>query len=198
MGLLNSIIFRISGRQCVLIYVFLTCIMFTSIAKGQVYQTNEGVAVFTSKVPLHTFSGQSNQLVGQINLADSTVDFYLDVNTLKTGNRKRDKDMRITLEAEEYPFAEFFGKLVTGFDPTRSKEQVVRTAGNFTIHGKSSAVEISGTLTPTTDGLQLSASWHLNLADYEIVPPSLLIIKVDEVQEIQIEALLIKEKQGKE
>ncbi len=185
----------IRGIRYFLICLSLGSLTFIWNATGQVYHTENGTAQFTSKVPLHTFSGQSEHLVGQINLADSTVDFFLDINTLKTGNRKRDKDMRLTLEADTYPFAEFFGKL-TGFDASRSDEQRVKTTGTFTIHGKSRKVEISGTMQVKPKGLQLTANWQLNLTDYDIIPPSLLIMKVDEVQEILIEALLIKKELG--
>ena len=61
---------------------------------AQSYFTDAGTAIFHSKVPLHSFSGTSENLTGLINLDDKTVDFYLDLATLDTGNGKRDKDLR--------------------------------------------------------------------------------------------------------
>lgn len=158
--------------------------------KAQSYKTESGRAVFISKVPLHTFEGSSDHLVGLINLDDNTVDFYLDLETLDTGNGKRDRDMRLTLETKKYPFAEFFGKLTTSFDPSSSEVQPVTAQGVFKIHGKEQEIEVDGELQMTEEGLKLTAGWILNLKDYDIIPPRLLIIKVDEEQEIQIEALL--------
>jgi hypothetical protein len=37
-------------------------------------------------------------------------------------------------------------------------------------------------------GLKIEAEWELNLKDYNIEPPSLLFIKVDETQDIRIQA----------
>jgi polyisoprenoid-binding protein YceI len=163
------------------------------LSSGQVFATETGHVEFTSSVPLHTFTGQSDRLVGVISLADSTVDFYVDLETLDTGNGKRDKDMRQTLETERFPFAEFFGKLVSPFDPDGEGAQSVRVRGEFKVHGVARTVEIEGTLEADGGALHLTAAWELQLTDYDIVPPSLLIIKVDEVQRIRLTATLFKE-----
>ena len=157
---------------------------------AQTFWTEAGHAEFTSSVPLHTFTGESDNLVGQITLADSTVDFYIDLTTFETGIGKRDKDMRKTLETDDYPFAEFFGKLTTAFDPLIETDQTAIVRGDFSIHGVTRSVEISGTLRMAGDELLLSASWKLDLEDYDIVPPRLLIIKVDALQKIRIELVL--------
>lgn len=165
-----------------------------SSAFSQSFYTETGTAVFYSKVPLHSFSGTSENLVGLINLDESTIDFYLDLETLNTGNGKRDKDMLLTLEVKKYPFGEFFGKMTSEFDVDLQQEQDVTVEGIFKIHGKEQNVVISGTLTPEGNTLKLTAGWILKLEDYEIEPPSLLFIKVDQEQEIEINAVLtIKE-----
>lgn len=158
--------------------------------EAQTFYTETGSTKFTSSVPLHNFSGTSENLVGQIDLEKKTVDFYIDLETLDTGNAKRDKDMLLTLETKQYPFAEFFGKLISDFDPSSSSEQEVTVSGLFKIHGEEKEVEISGTLTKTDTGLQLHVVWTLLLDDYKIVPPKLLFIKVDQEQKIEINALL--------
>ena len=116
------------------------------LAVAQSFATDEGRAEFDSRVPLHNFTGTSDALVGRIALADSTVDFYIDLETLDTGNGKRDKDMRKTLNTKDHPFAEYFGKLTSAFDPAGGK-QAVTTAGTFTIHGVAS---ISSTSSSTS------------------------------------------------
>ncbi len=169
--------------------IFIIALGSTSL-QAQKFITENGRATFYSKVPLHSFEGNSDKLVGLIDLDSLIVDFYIDLETLDTGNGKRDKDMRLTLETKEYPFAEFYGQiqnqdLVLDNTPT---EVIVK--GEFTIHGVTRNIEVSGTLSRTNEGLKLNASWILNLKDYNIVPPKILFIKVDENQEIEIEALL--------
>lgn len=163
---------------------------FISAASAQSYMTEEGTAIFHSRVPLHTFSGNSENLTGLINLSNNKVDFYIDLTTLETGIEKRDRDMKETLETKKFPFAEFFGELVSDFNPDTTAEQAVKVKGEFKIHGVSREVTIDGTLQMKPEGLLVKASWILLLEDYDIVPPSLLFVKVDQEQEIEIEALL--------
>ncbi|MDR8391018.1 YceI family protein [Aliifodinibius sp. S!AR15-10] len=164
--------------------------LFPLHVEAQSYKTETGHAEFESEVPLHTFTGISDHLVGLIDLSDSTVDFYIDMNTFDTGINKRDKDMRRTLETDKYPFAEFFGKLVSNFDTTTNQPQQVTVRGEFTIHGVTQDLELTGTLQKTADGLKVKASWTLNIEEYDIEPPGILFYRVDENQDIQIEATL--------
>jgi len=157
---------------------------------AQVVATKQGEVTFTSHVPLHTFSGVSQELVGSINFADGTVDFYVDLASLNTGIGKRDKDMRTTLEVKKYPFAEFFGSLVKPVDQNSLASQPVEVKGSFGLHGVKEEITVRGTLQRTGSSWQLDASWSLNLSDYNITPPKLLVMKVDERQEISIHAIL--------
>lgn len=176
-----------------LLLVLLLLTPFMSV-NAQTFYTETGSTKFISSVPLHDFSGTSENLVGQIDLNENTIDFYIDLETLDTGNAKRDKDMLLTLETKKYPFAEFFGKLTSDFDMNSSSSQVVVVKGLFKIHGYEKEIEVNGTLTKTSSGLQLNAAWTLLLEDYNIVPPKLLFIKVDQEQKIEINALLTEVK----
>jgi len=165
-------------------------LMCAAPVNAQVYMTESGRAEFTSSLPAITFTGESDHLVGRIDLTEDVVDFYLDLTTLETGIGKRDKDMRETLETDDYPFAEFFGRLDSEIDVSQRNSQPVVVSGEFTVHGVTRQIRIDGTVTASEEGLQVEAEWELNLNDYDIEPPSLLIIKVDEVQQIRIDALL--------
>lgn len=170
------------------LFLFISCLPGLLIA--QQYMTEEGHAEFHSEVPLHSFTGVSEHLVGSINLADSTVDFYIDLETFETGIGKRDKDMRETLHTDEYPFAEFFGKLVSDFDTQDSSPQSAIVRGEFKIHGVTREIKIDGTLQKIPEGLKVQASWTLNIENYNIEPPGILFYRVDENQDIEIEATL--------
>lgn len=155
-----------------------------------VYYTDSGYAEFASSVPLHSFTGESDHLIGMIDLNENLIDFYLDLNTLETGIGKRDRDMYQTLNADEHPFAEFTGTLETPFYPDSTGEQLARVKGDFTINGNTREVTIEGTLKPQNDAIILNASWELRLEDYDIEAPGILFYRVDEVQKIEIEATL--------
>lgn len=156
--------------------------------------TEEGHAEFTSSVPFHTFTGVSDHLTGLIDFDENLVDFYIDLQTLKTGNGKRDRDMYSTLNVEKYPFAEFTGSLGTPFDLESREEQSVTVTGEFTIHGVSRNISVEGTLQRTGSGLELKTSWTLNITDYEIEPPGILFYRVDEEMDVRVEATLEQQK----
>ncbi len=157
---------------------------------SQSYMTKSGHVEFDSSVPLHSFTGVSDHLVGKITVTDSIVDFYVDVNTLKTGIDKRDNDMLKTLKAQEYPFAEFYGKIVSDFKPIGVQPQKVTVEGKFSVHGVSKQRTIAGTLKKVKEGIHVEASWTLNMTDYNIKPPGILFYRVSERIDISISATL--------
>ncbi len=166
------------------------CLTALQTSAAQEFMTRTGHAEFKSRVPLHSFTGVSDNLVGVINLADSTVDFFIDLTTLKTGIGKRDKDMRRTLDTDNFPFAEFFGKMVTRFDAEFEEPQEIQVDGVFSIHGISKEISITATMVQQGDDLLASASWKLDMSDYHIKPPRFLILKVDEIQELSVSSRL--------
>lgn len=160
---------------------------------AQSYYAENGTANFTSSVPLYEFTGTSEQLTGLINLTDHTVDFYLDLETLDSGIKKRDKDMRLTLETKKFPFTEFYGSLLDSVDLKNSNLQTIRTRGNFSIHGVTREIDVEGVITVEQNALHLKANWEIRLDDFDIVPPSLLIVKVDQIQKVSIDIRLEKQ-----
>ncbi|WP_410332411.1 YceI family protein [Rhodohalobacter sp.] len=160
------------------------------VTEDVIYMTESGYAEFESSVPLHSFTGESEHLTGMIDPEENMVDFYLDLNTLKTGIDRRDRDMYRTLNVDEYPFAEFTGSLESMFDMDTTEKQQVTVNGDFTIKGVTRKVKIDGNIQVNGDQLTLEASWTLNLDDYNIEPPGILFYKVNEEQKILLEATL--------
>lgn len=158
--------------------------------KERVYYTETGHAEFTSSVPLHSFTGSSDHLTGMIDFRENLVDFYLDLETLDTGNNMRDNDMYKTLNVEEYPFAEFTGSLQTPFDTSSTSEQEVTVEGEFSIHGITQTITVTGTLQNVENGIQLNAEWILDITDYNIEPPGILFYRVEDEMDVRIHVLL--------
>src|SRR6056297_4211127 len=119
-------------KRAAILIIFL---LISSSVNAQSFMTEEGDVEFTSSVPLHTFTGTSSQLKGLIDLDKNLVDFYIDLQTLDTGNGRRDRDMYSTLNVEEHPFAEFTGELISDFDPDSDTSQDVTVEGDFTVNG---------------------------------------------------------------
>lgn len=179
------------SRHILVSFLFALVIVAAPISGlSQSYITKSGHVEFDSSVPLHSFTGVSDRLVGKIAMNDSIVDFYVDVNTLKTGIDKRDNDMLKTLEAQKYPFAEFYGKVVSDFKSIGDQPQKVTVEGEFSVHGVSKQTTMSGILKKVPEGIHVEASWTLNMTDYNIKPPGILFYRVSENIDVSISATL--------
>jgi polyisoprenoid-binding protein YceI len=157
-------------------------LLFSGVATAQVFETRGGYAEFESKASVESFKGISRNLAGQLSLADSTLDFYLDLNTIATGITLRDRQMRENfLQTETFPFAEFTGKFYNAIDVGSDTPQKVFVRGNFTIHGVEKEIDVVATITPKgRNMLSATATWPLKLSDYGIEVPSLLFYRLNE------------------
>ena len=77
------------------------------IAQQYHVEKNDNSFSFSATKP-HAFSGGSSELIGHIsvdlnNLSDFNAEFNLKVDTIETGNKKRDGHLRELLEPEEFP-----------------------------------------------------------------------------------------------
>lgn len=155
-----------------------------------VYYTENGFAEFTSRAPMLTFTGTSEKLTGLIDLEQNLLDFYLDLETLDTGIRLRNKHMRDSyLETEQFPYAEFRGRLKELPDFSVSDTVSVIAVGQFNVHGVEQPLEVPGKLIRTKNGLELVASWTLKLPDFNIDVPKVVFYELSETQEVRISGL---------
>jgi polyisoprenoid-binding protein YceI len=170
--------------------VLLLFLSFSS--KAQEFITKNGEVTFLSKAPLNEFEGKSDFLNGLINFDKNLLDFFVDLNTLKTGIGLRDSHMRENyLETDQYPFAEFTGKITKEVPLTEGEKIPVSAMGVFKIHGVERQMEVNGFLTKLQNGkIELKAEFNLNLSDYKISVPKLIFYELAEEQKVSIKAIL--------
>jgi polyisoprenoid-binding protein YceI len=162
--------------------------------QAQEFKTSEGKVEFLSKASLNEFVGTSEKLNGLINLSEGSLDFYIDLNTLKTGIGLRDKHMRENyLETKKFPFAEFTGKINEDIDLAPGQSKSVTATGKFKIHGVERQITVPGKLTATSGNqLKLEAEFKVLLSDYNIEIPKVLFYELAEDQIVTINATLKK------
>jgi len=161
--------------------------------QAQAFTATDGYVEFTSRAPLLEFQGKSSQLAGLIDFEKNLLDFYVDLTTIDTGIRLRNKHMNDSyLETDKFPFAEFTGTLSGLPDLTLSAPQPAVAEGTFTIHGVSREIRVEGTLQSVPEGLQLNAAWTVLLDDYNIRRPKVVFYELAEEQEVEISILLRK------
>lgn len=162
---------------------------------AQTFSTSSGHAeVHGTASVAPDYTGVSDQLQGTIDVNNNTVDFQLRLETLTTGNSRRDKHMYEALETSRFPFAGFKGEL-RGFNENIKRRQQVTAAGNFTIHGQSKYFEIPGTLEQTPEGLRFSASFSIYITNFGIERPSFLFAEVDDIHRIEVSGVATEEEE---
>lgn len=175
---------------------FLAALLLNSVAFGQEFLTKNGEVTFLSKAPLNEFEGKSNVLNGLIDLDKNLLDFFVDLNTLKTGIGLRDSHMRENyLETDKFPFAEFTGKMESMPDLAEGEKKPVKAVGIFKIHGIEREIEVLGFLTKIQNGkIELETSFDILLSDYNIPIPKLVFYELAEEQKVTIKATLTQKK----
>lgn len=159
---------------------------------AQAWKTENGKVTFLSEAKFNSFSGDSELLQGLIDLDKNLVDFYVDLNTLKTGIGLRDRHMRDNyLETKKYPYAEFTGSFDKLPDLSTDKPEMVEVKGVFKIHGIEQTRAIEGILTKDQSGdLKLEVTFEVKLEDHDIAVPKVLAYELASQEKITLVAVL--------
>lgn len=169
-------------------FIITASLFWVQNSDAQIFTSDSGYVEFESSAPLLTFKGTSDNLNGFLNTDTNEVDFYVDLSTLDTGNRRRDRDMRqVYLEVERFPFAEFSGEIVTPWNPESNNPQTVSVEGSFTMREISRPFSAEGVITLVDGGYQIEASWEILLEDYNIDRPRIVFYELSDVQKIRID-----------
>jgi polyisoprenoid-binding protein YceI len=160
-------------------------------AEGQRFEASNGEVVFISRAPLQEFRGVSPHLTGQVDFATRQVSFFIDLETLDSGNRRRDRDMRRNyLETDRFPFATFNGTFPGALDPQTLVSDSVEVEGVFVLRDIEHPLTVRGQVQREGEGLRVRASWPLQLGDFGIERPRILFYEVSETLTLEIDILL--------
>jgi polyisoprenoid-binding protein YceI len=139
---------------------------------------------FDADAPLHSFRGKTHQITGYVTLrpgsppqlADASV--IIDAASLDTGNRERDADMRDDfLEVKRFPSIEFrMGEVPTPRPAANEAAWDLVLQGKLTVHGITRDVKVPTTVSLASERATARGRIHLDMRDYNIRVPRLLLI----------------------
>jgi polyisoprenoid-binding protein YceI len=130
-----------------------------------------GTLSFDGKATAGDFTGTTNSVTGQLTgAADlSAVHGWVEapVESLKTGDRKRDKDLNKSMESNRYPTLRFE---LSRIAPKQSAGDSVPVTllGTLILHGVSRHVELPATIEFRGTTARVRSDFPLNLKDYRI------------------------------
>lgn len=181
-------------KNLIVLFLFLFILTISRNAFAQVYKTEAGNVEFLSKASLNEFTGVSSKLNGLIDLEKNVLDFFIDLNTLKTGIGLRDRHMRENyLETKKFPFAEFVGKIKENVSLKPGESKNVTAVGKFKIHGVEREITVPGKLTAVSvNELKLDAQFKVLLSDYKIDIPRVVFYELAEEQTVTLSVNLKK------
>ncbi|NOG46933.1 MAG: YceI family protein [Calditrichaeota bacterium] len=112
--------------------------------------------------------------------------FEVELNTVETGNGKRDRDMREDyLHTNRFPYTHYTGKIVDVKDSTDSILKI-STDGVMFIHGVERKLTVNALMTKNEEGYQVKSNFIIKLSDYNIKIPQLMIFKINEEMQLQL------------
>ncbi len=131
----------------------------------------EGTLSFDGKATAGDFTGVTHTVSGSMtggpSLADVRGFVEAPVNTLVTGNDKRDRDLNKSMESDTFPTIRFELKTVSVTTERGDSTDAV-LGGDFIIHGVTQAVELPAVVVRHDETITIDSSAPLNLKDYKI------------------------------
>ncbi len=159
---------------------------------AQVFKTDTGHAEVKGSNGMADYTGVTNQLNGTVNLNTDSVNFQLPLKSLKTGNSLRDNHMLSTLEAKKFPKAQFSGKIIGDF-PQSDNSKKVTVKGNFSIHGQTKTIKVTGKVNRTARTLKIKDSYPIKITAYGMERPGFWFTKINDKHTIKVNVVLNKE-----
>lgn len=130
-----------------------------------------GVLSFDGKATAGDFTGTTSTVTGILHaavaLASVTGVVEAPVQTLVTGNSRRDKDLNKSMESDNFPTIRFELEGVDSIQPGPDST-VAQLRGQMIVHGVTHPVLLPASLHFTAEGVQVKTSFPLNLKDYRI------------------------------
>ena len=109
----------------------------------------EGILSFDGRATAGAFTGTTTTVTGEMTgggLSEVRGWVEFPVNTLKTGNDRRDRDLNKSMESDKYPTVRFELAGVTAAEPTGDSLRVT-LRGRFIIHGVTREVSVPADVT---------------------------------------------------
>ena len=164
--------------------ITLILIFFVTNLYSQRFITKEAEISFFSEAPIEDISAKNNkvsavyddetkQLVFQLNISD-----FIFPKPLMQEHFNENY-----LESDKFPKASFSG--IVG----QLNESTTAT-GTLKIHGESNEVEVKGILVKSNDSVMIDASFRIQLKDFNIKIPKIVMYNIAEEIEVTIKAKL--------
>lgn len=171
-------------------------VLFVGLAHAQnIFICNEANISFFSSAPIEDIKASTDKGFFAFNASTKDVYFKVPVNTFQFRKSLMQQHFNDTfLETDQFPYAEFKGKILDAIDPAAEGAHQVNVEGNLTLHGVTKPYKVTGVLTVSGGKVTAAAEFKIALADHQIEIPSFLFKNIAESVDVTVNATAVPNK----
>ncbi len=169
------------------IFIILLIISSLPVFSQHIYISKESHIRFFSETPLENIIAVNKASNAVMNAQNNEIAIKIDIKRFEFPNKLMQEHFNENyMESDKYPYAIFKGKINKVIDWTMPQNTPVSVSGQMTLHGVQKMVILDGRLffDPQSKSVILDANFNINLADYHINIPTILLTKIAEKIEV--------------
>jgi hypothetical protein len=173
--------------------LILVCLLFSSHIFAQQYLSKEGNVSFFSEAPIENIEAVNKKATGVIDLRTGGFAFQIMIEDFVFPNSLMQEHFNESyMEIEKFPNSTFTGVISDVSALDLSKEQSIDVSGNFLLHGINRQMNMTTTISLKDEKLNISSQFDIVLDDFNIDIPKIMMYKIAEVINVNIEMNLQK------
>ena len=161
---------------------FLYLLLFVSFLSSQNYEIKGAQIKYYGTHFLHDWIGISNDLNGNVFIDNNNSKYQVQLNvpltSFSSNNSSRDSNMLIHTEAFSYPEVIFKSTNIA------LNQNSAMVEGDLLFHGVTKKIKSTAVI-DIANGFVAKGSFNINLKDFDIETPTLLLIKIDNIIKIE-------------
>ena len=161
---------------------FLCLLLFVSFLSSQTYEIKGAQIKYYGKHFLHDWIGISNDLNGNVFIDSDNSKYQVEINvpliSFNSNNSNRDSNMLIHTEALTYPNVRFISTNII------VNQNSAMVEGNLLFHGVTKKIKSTAVI-DIANGFAAKGSFNINLKDYNVDPPTLMLITINDIIKIE-------------
>jgi len=159
-------------------------IFFVTNLYSQRFITKEAEISFFSEAPIEDISAKNNKVSAVYDSETKQLVFQLNISDFIFPKPLMQEHFNENyLESDKFPKASFSGNV-------GKLNKVSIGTGTLKIHGQSNEVEVKGSLVESNDSVIIDATFTIQLKDYDIKIPKIVMYNIAEEIEVTIKAKL--------
>jgi hypothetical protein len=174
-------------------FVTVMLLMCASVSAQEKYFTKNGQIDFYSKAALENIEAKNKSVTCVLDSKTGNLQFAVLMKGFEFEKALMQEHFNENyVESHKFPKAEFKGQVINNQEINYTKDGVypARVKGKLTLHGETREVETNGTITVKGGKIDTDASFNIDLADFNVVIPSVVKDNISKTVKITVDCNL--------